>query len=1344
MKKVRLTSLIIILLALKITASQAQVALNVDHFTGTGNVNLPLAQVQSRSLAYPVTLHYTTKGLKHYMPSGDVGTGWNLSAEGAIIRQVNDFPDDYKVGSDSRVGWLHNNVHTTVGNFTPLGDSDYSITADEESDYAALDNLTDAMPDIFYINVTGLSGAFFFDNQGQITFMDHRNYKVSYLLETASGDHRISSFSIVNDQGVTYNFDLKEVTTEQAVRDSSGITGAYAPDSVDYFIRYFMNFKEPVTYTSQWMLTTISSPAADSISFNYKSYEEDTLYTNDNIKVYLPKVAQVGSSTAELIVKKEAKVISYYLDEISSPFHTLKFVYNTLSFGVGGAVNLLNERKLTSLKLYSSNDDELINTTRFDYIDIRPGYYDKPLRTFLKRVSNYLYCNLDRPVEFDYQQVAIDTLHTPGSGGMPFWKGELTYNKTRTGDYWGYIGNHYPGTPGKYYYHGGASGYYSDYENPGMSHSVYINGYDGSPELALKSAGLISKVTLPDAGSMALFYEDNQFYDSLSASTQHGSGVRIKRTVQYDGQSHDNDIITRYDYAQGTLLYKPENTFMGSFNRGQTEVYTYSDYPNDPDQQVRSITLRTLHGLNDNVTGTPDIGYGSVKVTNPRGGYTLYKYALGTPYYDNDWPKTYIGLSHSSQIGRVAHSYKVGKNRYAYPYAPVKKDYTTGLLVERRLFNSANQTVGATKYTYSNLLSGASTAKAVKIDYMNEYIKNFDGNGDALLKFMVFSPYEITTGGDQAVSQQTHVSYNLAANDSIVSTTVYHRESALHPYVTKTVQTAADGQITETRMKYPQDYAVNGASSDAFIQGIDSLVLAHALSAPIERLSLIDDSGTLYVAGANLVSFNQNGNVEGSFALSQPKPLSAYTVSDTQSGGTVFIKDNAYELHSRTAFWSGILPETLTITKNGTSAATVYGFNGQFQVLKATLTGADELLFSDFESITSRDFELAGTFDEHADRVPGRYNGKAIKLHPSFLSDPATELTGAVNNITGEFTTSFWIKAGQSTNITAEFSDGLNTIAETLNIANTNGEWIEYSVDSDLATLQPEVSFKLFASNVVTVDDLLIRPTRSDYVHTNYRMPYGVAYVQNQNRTTAIYDYDQEGRLQFEKDGNGNILHGYEYSAANHQSISAFFSPEQVLVDEVPMVFTPSNTCQNGTYFWTVTDVANSTSFQTVGTPSLTYTFAHPGDFEIKLKVVVGSDSAVSSQVYAVDPRPLTIDFCAEGPKEIDLCQTNAITTFACVDIPGSPGTLKTDATKFLVTSVDSSLPLTYQWQFKRTDLGPTSSWSPVGTNQDNFDINFLEGGYQIRCYIMDTMGHEGWSDEIEIEVYESQTGCGQ
>lgn len=72
---------------------------NVDVSTGRFGINIPFTMLENQYLSLPISLTYSTSGVKVDESSSEVGMGWNLIAGGQITRKLNGNADDVTIGT---------------------------------------------------------------------------------------------------------------------------------------------------------------------------------------------------------------------------------------------------------------------------------------------------------------------------------------------------------------------------------------------------------------------------------------------------------------------------------------------------------------------------------------------------------------------------------------------------------------------------------------------------------------------------------------------------------------------------------------------------------------------------------------------------------------------------------------------------------------------------------------------------------------------------------------------------------------------------------------------------------------------------------------------------------------------------------------------------------------------------------------------------------------------------------------------------------------------------------------------------------------------------------------------
>ena len=229
-------------------ASLGRVAdIPVSLYTGSPNISIPLGSLNGRMLTVPVSISYSSTGVKVEEIPGWVGLGWNLNAGGVITRSMRGLPDEHTGG------FLEKGLEIPSPNAIEYWKFEYLKSL---ADGATID--TEA--DLFYYNFNGNSGKFIFGNNGLIYTIPYQDLVIKDSIQ----DGEIVGFRIIDEDGTHYIFGYSEHDLVDGI-ESTDLHNKYA---------------STVSYNSSWYLAEIiSSNLTDTISFSY---------TNHNFTQYSP------------------------------------------------------------------------------------------------------------------------------------------------------------------------------------------------------------------------------------------------------------------------------------------------------------------------------------------------------------------------------------------------------------------------------------------------------------------------------------------------------------------------------------------------------------------------------------------------------------------------------------------------------------------------------------------------------------------------------------------------------------------------------------------------------------------------------------------------------------------------------------------------------------------------------------------------------------------------------------------------------------------------------------------------------------------------------------------------
>ncbi len=210
----------------------------VGLFTGTPQLGIPIYQFKSGALQLPISINYSSNGIRIDEYSSSLGLGWNLSANGVITRTVFGQKDENQYKPASQV-----NLDASVDQYN------FVIAATGSGN-----NAVDTQPDIFSFSFNGYSGKFYLDDNS--TFMYSRNVvflepsplKVE-LLQVNQETH----FKITDPTGVIYYFGGTNAIEKFRYQASNQADNPEGPENV----------------ASAWYLTKMTHPSGDEITFSY-------------------------------------------------------------------------------------------------------------------------------------------------------------------------------------------------------------------------------------------------------------------------------------------------------------------------------------------------------------------------------------------------------------------------------------------------------------------------------------------------------------------------------------------------------------------------------------------------------------------------------------------------------------------------------------------------------------------------------------------------------------------------------------------------------------------------------------------------------------------------------------------------------------------------------------------------------------------------------------------------------------------------------------------------------------------------------------------------------------------
>ena len=169
----------------------------VSHYTGTASINIPLYTISAGGVQVPVSLGYQASGIKVKDMETWVGLGWRLSTGGRISRMVRGAQADeegYSKVSGTPDGIDANNL------------SSWNTDKIDERNDAEFDS----EPDLFFFEISGKSGQFVADYNGDVHLIPYQGIQVKWNRTPYS-----STFTVTDESGNRYYFNEVETTVSE-------------------------------------------------------------------------------------------------------------------------------------------------------------------------------------------------------------------------------------------------------------------------------------------------------------------------------------------------------------------------------------------------------------------------------------------------------------------------------------------------------------------------------------------------------------------------------------------------------------------------------------------------------------------------------------------------------------------------------------------------------------------------------------------------------------------------------------------------------------------------------------------------------------------------------------------------------------------------------------------------------------------------------------------------------------------------------------------------------------------------------------------------------------------------
>lgn len=496
----------------------------VSMFTGTSQVNIPIYNINTIGFSIPLTLSYSTSGLRVSEAASWVGLGWSLNGTGVITRVVKGIPDGVQYPINIRTFPL------------PLT---YTKVSDNAWDYIHAQiqlGTLDPEPDIYIVRTGKLSFKFYYDLHKRI-------------------------------QTIPYNNDIKIKFdgTQYTVTDADGTQYIFGGTQANE-IAYSSN-PAYAAYTSSWFLSKIITPSGSQILYN-NIKGSNTILQDQYSET--EEVKPSGQSGDAAIPQPAGRSINWSSQTFQPVFLNSietdqEIVY--LTRDINERADLPGDFALKNIKVYSKISGRYVFNYTFNY-------------SIFPQVSSICWGNSSSPQHSHNKtsickRLRLDQFIENGDGtnssGTKTYQFQYNSNPVPSRcsldqDYWGY------------YNGAGNSSLLPSVTDPNFQSSSY-NAVSRESNHNVASAGMLQKIIYPTGGETNFTYEANEVnsvsYGSYQTITSTLSGISpsTENSVTFT-LSANSQVTINYTLSDQNLLDQGLQRKVQVINQSGTIVYS--------------------------------------------------------------------------------------------------------------------------------------------------------------------------------------------------------------------------------------------------------------------------------------------------------------------------------------------------------------------------------------------------------------------------------------------------------------------------------------------------------------------------------------------------------------------------------------------------------------------------------------------------------------------------------------------------------------------------------------------------------------------------------------------------
>lgn len=1069
-------------------------AAQVNEFTGSSSVSIPIYTLKGRFLEAPITLSYQSSGIRVNQEASWVGLGWDLIAGGRITvetRGCADFctatkgltsPTNLPIGMQA----IFNRVNATGGAensvLTPstLCEDGSCIPYPPAFDnLAAVQEMTEfgtGEPDIFRANFMGHSITFYVDKiSNTIKFIGEQSlFKINYTLD---GSNNITQWTITDDNGIIYYFTQTETTTNTL-------------NSIPVI---------PSSTTSAWLLTNVVHPSGDYIQYSYTNFG----YTVPAFSISGSVSWKANSTSADVSNDLNQNVVlqsPYYLTKMETANVAVNFILGTRTdlYGPGS-------RCLAQITVVDKQTSVIKKKTSFNYSYFQSSF--NPWSTYLNTLSYNLPAPLTKTgyLALSNQRLRLDSVYTNENAYQPPYK--FLYNTTTVDkysysqDHWGFYNGVTNHTGGYTFAHLIPFGGFWGVQNviPEIYLSTSSIGVSRDCDPVLSQAMILNTVVYPTGGTSVFTYEPHQSI-MIPTIPVTGGGLRIKaiNTYSYGNLTGTTSYLYSGGKYMGNIKYVTTANILNScdaFNNGGGFLkYSSSGTINDNEILIgyRNITVSQKDPAgfaNGSVTKTFNIGTSSSNYSNGVG------YDLAPPYFPPQEAPSINGFTYDQWLNPAGKS---------FPQTPSSN--LEGKLMQEQYLDNAGNVIKAVNYYYSlgNYDHSFFSIRAIenRAGGFNTGCSSPEpgfGTGGNRPVMLFISPAKSFHTLKDSVIETTYSGSNFLRKK-----TAYQYNAFYQPMLETQYNSDGTQTISYTRTSAEINYT-NSSGTDFLSTKMFPLYTKHIIELPIEQTVIHrSTAGDSTVISSRFNVYQNTSPLQVYVMESQPPPVyrTQFIPWYFNTTSSSVVKDSRYKLYSTADYSSNSLIWTLH-TLQGDNAF-IWDEDNNTILAQCNNTDSANIAFTSFETQAHGRWTYTNGGISTDNTSPT--GSKAYSLSSGSISRNA--LTSTTTYII-----SYWSKSGSSYTVT-----GSTSVKQGKTI---NGwTYFEHTVTGVTSTA---------ISGANQIDELRLYPSTSQMSSYTYNPLFGLATQCDANNRISYYSYDPIGRLIWVKEQDGNIIKTSQY-----------------------------------------------------------------------------------------------------------------------------------------------------------------------------------------------------------------------